>query len=64
MYTISHADVGTEALFWLQAGNPSASSATVSVVQAGTPDAKSIKAAKAAKKAQDFNQNFGNDVVV
>ena len=47
------------------AGNPSANSAAVSVVQAGAPDAKSIKAAKANKKAQEFNQAMmNNDVIV
>ena len=46
-------------------GSPSANSAAVSVVQAGAPDAKSIKAAKANKKAQEFNQAMmGNDVIV
>lgn len=49
----------------LCAANPSASSATVSVIEAGVPDAKTIKAAaKAAKKAQEFNKAYGSDVVV
>lgn len=48
----------------LYAANPTASSATVSLVD-GVPDAKTIKAAaKAAKKAQEFNKAFGGDVVV